>query len=133
MTAAWGVALLWPGDSFGRSAAYADILRMQSEETWGAVLLLLAILRIAALIINGHAFEGSPAVRGVAAALTMAIWLQFGLAFAAVDATLGAITIGLPTTLVLAGVDLFCVSRSGLDFITARRARMRKGRAGSEP
>lgn len=127
----WGATLLMPGQTFGRSAAYSDVLRLASEAWWGGALLGLGLARGAALIINGRLYEGSPAIRGLAALLGVVIWIQFAYAFGKVSEDVGAIVIGFPTTLGLAGMDLWSAMRSSADFINARRARrQRKGRAG---
>lgn len=74
---AWGGWLERPIDSFGAAPSFAFMRQMASEEDWGAFLIALAAVRLAALLLNGTfraTRRWSPMVRSAAAGLSAAVW-----------------------------------------------------------
>ena len=121
MGMAWGAALLLPGNTFG--LWQSDLLDRLPETAWGVLCIVVALVRAAALIINGRLHEGSPAVRAGATVLSFFVWGQFAVAFVTISYYTGVVSLGVPVALVMAGLDLFCTVRAGSDTIHARRAR----------
>lgn len=119
-----GATFLTPGTSLG-GEGYWRLLEIMSEDSWGAICVSVGALRLAALIINGRAYEGSPIVRAFGAAMGTALWMEFALAFLDMSIRSGTVSPGLWVNLCFAGCDFHNCLRAGRDIIHARRARER--------
>jgi hypothetical protein len=123
MIAAWGGLLALPGDTFANSPSLALVAERFPESQWAVGLILLGLIRIAALIVNGRLPQGSPAARGIGAALSAVVWSQFFVA--SLDASIrdGVALPGIGVNLVLLGCEMVTVVRSTRDFVRARDCR----------
>lgn len=121
----WGITFLFPGDTMTLSAVYRPLLERFSESAWGLICLCFGLAHVAALIVNGREPMGSPVIRLVAALAGMWIWSQFALAFGKSFFVLGAMSIGVPSTLVFLAIDALAVRQSAGDVAAAwgKRAR----------
>lgn len=101
-----GLALLATPDLFTVSPSYDVLAGWADEETWGALLLLVTALRLAALFVNGtfDGFRLAPHIRMVASGFGALVWSQFclGLLLSALDGVASWIGPSLYSTLVLA-------------------------------
>ena len=108
-----GWTLYWPPPAFPLSVSWSVMAQWAPEDAWGAVMLLVAGLRVAALTINGtfQRFRWSPHIRCATAVMATGLWTQVVLSMwlAAPDAT----ELGL-CRLILA-LELWNVWRAGLD------------------
>lgn len=111
----WGATFLIPGSTMTLSAVYEPLLARFSETGWGLICLCLGLARIAALIVNGREPMGSPIVRLIAALAGMWVWGQFALAFGQSIFVLGAMSIGVPSTLVFLAIDVLAARQSAGD------------------
>ncbi len=73
-----GWTLFVPPASFPVSHAWDSMAAMLPEEVWGAIMLMIGGLRLAALTVNGsfRRFRWSPHVRAGTAFLACGVWLQ---------------------------------------------------------
>lgn len=85
MAAGYGVALLWPGDTFGLSPAYSFMGALATEETWGLAALTIGLIRLVALFVNGT-YRRSPYIRAGTAFLCVGLWTAIALGLSAGDA-----------------------------------------------
>jgi hypothetical protein len=84
----WGWTLAQPGTAWTNPTAWAGMLRIASEDTWGLVSLLAGGFWLVALAINGTFADTvyarhSPTVRGVAALGSAFVWFQVVLSVSA--------------------------------------------------
>lgn len=110
----WGWILLLPKETFGREA-YALMLAIMPESSWGVACLVIGAVRLVALVINGTfantAYSRySPHVRATMAGLSCFFWLQIVLSFA-----LAPVGTGMAVYPVLMVLDLYCVYRAAGD------------------
>lgn len=84
----WPAMGLWVGlqldpNMFGKSPSFAYLAAWGDEGTWGSIIGLCAVLRLAALTINGtfQGFAFSPHIRAGASLAGVAIWSQISLGF----------------------------------------------------
>lgn len=117
----WGVTLLFPGNTLQSSPAYGFLLEITGESTWASIFLAIGILRVAALLINGHWKEGSPVLRGMAAIMGAMVWSLFLAGSVDVSIARGVLSVGVGVNLVLLGADIFSAARAGADTIRARQ------------
>lgn len=73
-TITWGVALLLPGEVFGRSSVYYLISQIASEMAWGATVLALGLAQLLALV------HGKKNLRKEVALLMFALWVFVSIA-----------------------------------------------------
>jgi hypothetical protein len=106
--------MLWPGAVHGN--AFAFLLHYVPAETMSLFFWVLAISRIAALIINGHSPRLGPIVRGVASGMAAIIWGQMAATLYVLSAA-GDVTpsSGIPIYSVLMLTELFSVYRASSD------------------
>ena len=121
MVLAWGVSLALPGSTLTSSPAYEPFLEKASEPVWAGILIFIGSLRFVALFINGHAPQGSPILRGVAAFLGVIIWAHFFAGFLDVSIRMGVASAGIGINLVMLGADMFSTGRAAADTIRARQ------------
>jgi len=77
----WGLNLVGETTAWSNAAAWAGMLRIASEETWGAICIIAGALWLTALTINGTFANTwysrySPVVRGCMAIAAAMIWFQ---------------------------------------------------------
>lgn len=78
----WGLVLLWPGSSYAISPTFFTGFGVD-EDTLGAIMLGLAVIRIGALIVNGAVPDITPLVRAGGAVLGCGVWYFISAKFAA--------------------------------------------------
>lgn len=121
MVMGWGVSLALPGNTLGSSPAYAPFLERFPEPVWAAILIAVGMLRFVALMINGHAPQGSPVLRGLAALLGVLIWTHFLYGFLDVSIRMGVASAGIGINVVMLGADFFSMGRAAADATRARQ------------
>ncbi len=119
MVMGWGITLLMPGDTLSWSPAFKPLLDRAPETAWAVGLTALALVRFAALIINGRLPAGTPVLRGAAAALSAVVWSQFLYGAIAVSTQYHIVLPGCLTNLVLLACELVTIARSTRDFMRA--------------
>lgn len=79
----FGVALNAQPDLFSTAPAYGNVASWMSETGWARLFLICAVLRLAALTINGTfpVFPHTPLIRLCVAGLTAMAWGQFCIGF----------------------------------------------------
>ncbi|MFE8106903.1 hypothetical protein [Sphingomonas melonis] len=77
----WGATLLLPGETFNRPF-FRPLAAIAPEMTWGTVVAVAGMIRLAALYINGSRQE-TPVVRQACSLVSMLIWAML---------TMGAMT-----------------------------------------
>jgi hypothetical protein len=106
--------MLWPNAVRGN--AFAFLLHYIPAEAMSLFFWLLAISRISALIINGHAPRLGPIVRGCASGMASIIWGQMAVTLYVLNAAGdGAPSSGIPIYSVLMLAELFSVYRASSD------------------
>ncbi|WP_210291621.1 hypothetical protein [Aureimonas pseudogalii] len=118
----WPAVGLWFGlqldpTMFGKSPSFAFIAAWGDEGTWSAVIGLCAVLRLAALTINGT-FEGfafSPHIRAFASLVGVGIWSQVSLGFLMAFLTAGGAFSGFIGWSTMVVLELWNVFRSWSD------------------
>lgn len=111
----WGLTFLLPGNTMTLSAVYRPLLARMPEEAWGTLCLMVGVFHIIALAINGREPVGSPLVRLLGGVLGIWIWAHFAIAFAGSYSALGAMSIGVPSTIVFLAADFLAVVQSYRD------------------
>lgn len=83
-----GTALMLQPDMFETSPSFAELARWADESVWSSIAILCAVVRFAALVVNGtfRGFTFSPHLRACASFAGVAFWSQFTLGFAAAAA-----------------------------------------------
>ncbi len=86
----WGWTLAQPGVAWVNEAAWAGMLRLAPEDTWGVISMLAGGFWLMALAINGTFANTiyarhSPKVRGVAALGSAFVWFQVVMSVSAVQ------------------------------------------------
>lgn len=78
-----GMALFFQTDMFTTSPSYETVGRWADEGTWSTAVLICAIVRLLALIVNGtfRSFRYSPHLRLLASVVGMLFWSQFTVGF----------------------------------------------------
>lgn len=120
MILVWGLTLALPGQSFSLSALQRVMHGEFSEDFWATVLILLGLMRVAALLINGHMPRGSPVLRLISAFIGVLVWSYFLELFVELWVATGIIATGCGVSAVLVGADLFSTGRAAADFMRAR-------------
>ena len=122
-TLGMSVALMFQTDMFETSPSFSELARWATEGAASCVAMLCALVRFAALVVNGtfRSFPFSPHLRAGASLLGAAFWWQvtLGFAMAAVDGR-GAwsAVVAYSTLLILEAVN---ISRSFADITRGRR------------
>lgn len=82
-SAGMGVVLLWQKDLFEVSPSFSQLANWGDQYVWACVVLACAVVRVAALIVNGtfDSFRYSPHIRAGASLIAMFFWSQFCLGF----------------------------------------------------
>lgn len=116
-----GWTLVSPPASFPLSTAWSVMAARMPEETWGAIMLVIAGTRLLALGINGtfRSFRYSPHIRAATAVLACALWYQVVLSIW--QASPASTALGI-YRLVLA-LEIWNVWRAGVDTGIVERAR----------
>lgn len=78
-----GIALWLQADMFETAPSYHKVAQWADESTWATMVLICAVVRLLALVVNGtfHSFRYSPHFRLVASLVGMAFWSQFTVGF----------------------------------------------------
>lgn len=74
-TVTWGVRCFLPGQQFSTSPSYAWLVPLAPEEVWGAGAITIALVRFAALLVNGSRQVTSPLIRAGSAGLSCLWWI----------------------------------------------------------
>lgn len=116
-----GLTILQPTNQITASAG--SLLTQYPEWVWGVVLLALGLVRVAALLINGHWNSSkSAAIRGVASVFSLGFW---GLMFYVVARPFLSGFGGWGTfTTIIFGImlcNLFCCVVAGYDYSRLRK------------
>lgn len=123
----WGWTVAQPGEAWINKAAWAGMLRLAPEDTWGLLCMLAGGFWLVALAINGTFADTlyarhSPKVRGVAAFGSAVVWFEVVLSVSAVQ-TSGSGIYPLPLAL-----SIWCVFNAWRDIGHERRLRHAKHR-----
>ncbi len=110
-----GLVLLMPGSTFSTSASFTQFTEVMDEVSWGVLVMIVALIRFAALIVNGH-YHRTPIARALTAALGAALWAYIATLFYFPGQPL---TTGLGIYTVLAVSDCVSAWRSGRDAMIA--------------
>ena len=108
--------LFSPGSTFATSAAFASFAEVMSESSWATLIMIVALIRFAALIVNGHYYR-TPVARALTAALGAGLWAYLAVLF--YQPELGGLSTGVGVYAVLAVSDGFSAWRSGRDAMIA--------------
>lgn len=78
-----GTALNFQFDMFDVSTSYTALERWATQETWASMVLICAMVRLVALVVNGtfRGFQYSPHMRAFASVMGIGFWSQFCLGF----------------------------------------------------
>ena len=95
-----GLILALPGASFDLSVVYQRLEELMPEETWAVIVTGVGLIRVAALMINGH-WRRTPILRAATAAIGAGFWGY---------ATTLFIVPGQPVPWGIAWVGMLCVS-----------------------
>ena len=79
-TAAWGLVLLHPDETFS-GQSYPVFSAVASEETMGVAIAAIGIVYLVALFVNGSLARASPIVRAACAAVTFMLYLGIAIGF----------------------------------------------------
>lgn len=110
-----GLVLLAPGSTFSTSPSFAQFGEVMDEVSWGVLVVTVALVRFAALIVNGH-YHRTPIARALTAALGAALWAYIASLFFFPGQPLST---GIAIYTALAGADCFSAWRSGRDAMIA--------------
>lgn len=110
-----GLVLLMPGSTFSTSASFNQFGEVMDEVSWGVLVMTVALIRFAALIVNGH-YHRTPIARALTAALGASLWAYMAMLFYFPDAPFST---GLGIYTALAVADGFSAWRSGRDAMIA--------------
>jgi hypothetical protein len=118
----WGWTVAQPGEAWTNKAAWAGMLRLAPEDTWGMLCMFAGGFWLLALAVNGTFADTvyarhSPKVRGVAAFGSAVVWFEVVLSISAVQ-TAGSGIYPLPLAL-----SIWCVFNAWRDVGYERRAR----------
>lgn len=108
--------LFSPGSTFSTSAAFASFAEVMSESSWATLIMIVALIRFAALIVNGH-YHRTPIARALTAAAGSGLWAYLAVLFYQPD--LGGLSTGVGVYAVLSVSDGFSAWRSGRDAMIA--------------
>lgn len=88
ITTLWGAVLLLPAETF-EGRAWMVFRAIWPESAWGALMLVLGVIRLAGLIVNGARQDVTPWIRAVSAGAGFLIWclIIFGFALTGVIST----------------------------------------------
>jgi hypothetical protein len=116
----WGVLTIFNPGILDQS--FAGLLRLTTEAQWGAMCLVLAVMRLMALAVNG-AWRPTPHIRAVTSACGMLMWILLSFALA----NGGKASLGLAVYPVFAVLDIYNVYRASSDARVAdERAKLRR-------
>lgn len=117
----WGVMLLLPGPTFGRSPSYRDMGMVASEEAWGSAFLVSGVLRACALTVNGL-WRPCAHIRAAFALMTAAMWFAvfLHLLWAGTQST------GVALYLVMATSEVIAASQAAGDAAELDKAALRR-------
>jgi hypothetical protein len=124
MVLALGLVLALPGDTLDWSSIFWPLSRRFPEEVWAAAMIVLGLVRSAALIINGRLPTGSPLLRGACAAMTAVVWSQFLTGDVDVSIRIGVALPGVAFYLVLIACEIVTASRAYADLLRVRERRV---------
>lgn len=113
---AFAAILFSPGSTFSTSPSFQAFAEVMSETSWATLVLVIALVRFAALIVNGH-YHRTPILRALTAAAGAGLWAYMAILFYRPEA--GALGTGCGVYLVLAASDGFSAWRSGRDGMIA--------------
>ena len=126
----WGWTVAQPSVAWVNTAAWAGMLRIAPEDTWGVLCMVAGGFWLVALAVNGT-FAGtfyarhSPKVRGVAAIGSAVVWFQVVISVSAVQ-TSGSGIYPLPLAL-----SLWCVFNAWRDIGRDKRRARHAGYRGA--
>lgn len=120
---ALGIVLLYQDTMFETSPSFNVIAAWGDEKWWSLLVLLCALLRTAALVVNGtfRGFGISPHMRLVASFAGVAFWSQFGLGFAVAALTGNGSMSGPVAYTTFCLMEVLNITRSWSDVIARRR------------
>lgn len=109
--AAFSAVLFMPGDTFDTGVQWTRFSEIGTEVEWAVGIGLVAYVRIAALLINGH-WRRTPALRAATAVLGAGLWAYVALLFFVPGEP---VSTGVGVYAVLAGGDLVSAWRAAKD------------------
>lgn len=118
-----GYVLVQFPNMFSAGQAFNTIARWGSESSWAIFVLMCALIRLGALLVNGtfSGFGYSPHLRLLASMFGAGFWSQFGLGFA-ISSLYGQSTWLLPILLsTFCLIEVLNISRSWTDIICRKR------------
>lgn len=118
MALAFGAILALPGNTFATGLHWQRFAAIMPEGGWAALMIALALVRMAALTINGR-WRRTPLLRALCAVLGAAVWGYVALLMYAPYA--GGIQTGVGVYAVAALADIVSARRSGRDIPVAER------------
>ncbi|BCM83570.1 hypothetical protein [Methylobacterium indicum] len=118
MAFAFGLVLALPGNTFSTGAHWLRFAAIMPEGGWAFMMVSLALVRMAALTINGR-WRRTPLLRAICAVLGAAVWGYVALLMYAPFA--GGIQTGVGVYTVAALADIWSAYRSGRDIPVAAR------------
>lgn len=118
MTVAFGAVLALPGHTFETGLQWQRFAAIMPEGGWATLMVGLALVRMAALTINGR-WRRTPLLRAMCAILGAAVWGYVAMLMYA--PSLGGIQTGVGVYSVAALADIWSAWRSGRDIPVAAR------------
>lgn len=106
----FGIILL-TNSVFATGSQWDKFEKLASEKEWGLAICLVALVRVAALLVNGH-YRRTPALRAATALLGAGLWSMVAMLFVQPGEPL---TTGVAVYAVLAYGDLVCAWRAAKD------------------
>jgi hypothetical protein len=74
----WGARLLWVGDTFGSSPSFRVMALIAPEDGWGAVMVMVGLLKLVALRVGDHIARAAASFLGTT--VWMLIWASISTA-----------------------------------------------------
>lgn len=118
MALAFGAILALPGSTFDSGPQWTKFAATLPEGAWACLMIALALVRMAALLINGRR-RRTPLLRALCAVLGAAVWGY--VAMKMYVPSLSGVQTGVGVYSVAALADVWCAWRSGRDIPVAER------------
>lgn len=110
VTLQWGIVLLLPPETLA-GPSWSVFRSLMPEVDWGAIMVILGLLRLGGLVVNGARKTVTPWIRVVSAGAGFVLWLgiSLGIAFS------GVISTGLAIYPAIAVLELVNIYRAAHD------------------